>query len=211
MAKPDPAAATLAALDRAIAAGQLPEDVAAKAAALAEKLRAPVRVTLAGLPGAGKSTALNLLAGEAFLPTKLSVQTHSLPTLRLRQGPVNRATLTLTNGTQEEVFEDEADPEALAARDNLAFVDMTHDLPALARVSLMEIVSKADDQAQLKAATWAAPRTDITIWVSRTWTPREQSLWAAMPERMRANAILLRSHADQATGGLPVAAKSIAR
>ena len=190
-AKDDAARATRDGLARAIAGGGLAPEVQETAQALLTRLERPVRVSLMGPPGAGKSRIMALLAAEDVAPEGLR-----LPTLRLRHGPEAAARITLADGTVETATGEAAAPEALAAR-RAALIELQRDLPALRRISLLEVVAGADPAEQARGAAWAARETDIAIWVSRLWEPPERKIWAGLPDAVKVNAILALTHADR--------------
>ncbi|CTQ33160.1 hypothetical protein [Jannaschia rubra] len=190
--RPDPLAPVRARLDAALAAGVLPPDARAEAQALVARMDVPVRVVLMGPPRGGRSAVLNLLAGARVVPDGLR-----LPTLRLVAGSRRMARLTQADGRVETLSD--PDPETLAAR-GAVFVEMTADLPALGRISLLEVVAGPDPEAQARAAAWAARRADIAIWCSRTFDAGEARVWRGLPAALRGHGILLRTHADDLGG-----------
>ena len=205
----DPAARTIAALNVALNRGAIPGEQEAAARSILERLDAPARITLAGLGGAGRSSALNVLAGARVLPLSSRVQPSGLPTIQVCGGADETATLTLAGGATLEVEGAEARPEAIAARGDVAFAVLRRDLPALAKISLLELPIR-DEDALRRATDWAGARTDVAIWCTTSWSPAEQRLWAAAPARMRDNAILLRAR-NGAVGSRPEAAEGFAQ
>lgn len=177
-----------AALTEAVNARVLPDDVQMTAEKLLARLQKPVRLALLGLPQSGKSTVLNLLVGSDLLPEGLS-----LPSLQLTHGEVATATCTLPDGSKQTV--EGADPEAIAALSPV-FVDMHLPLPALGKISVLEVVAPDDITAQQKASQWAAKRSDIALWCTQSFTATEQQIWSPMPDVIKDHALLMVTKAD---------------
>lgn len=178
------------ALNDALVAGKIPADAVESATALLNRLRQPVRVSLLGLPGAGKSTLVNLLLNSAVVPNGIS-----LPTTQYIHGDTPSATLTLNDGRRETIAD--ADPFKIAAASPM-FVEVALPLPALGRINLLEVVAPAVLQDQQRAMHWAAKRTDLALWCTDNFDRSEQALWDTMPDAIKDNGFLLLTHADQA-------------
>ncbi|SFJ89095.1 hypothetical protein [Jannaschia pohangensis] len=179
------------ALARALSEGALPQDARATAQKILTRLETPVRVTLMGPPGSGKSRVLALLAGADIVPDGVR-----LPTLELVQGTTvtPRARITLPDGTVKIL--EEATPEIISAF-NPVFVEQKMDLPALGKISLLEVVTGPSDEELTRAALWAAKRTDVAIWCTRRYRAPERTIWNAMPEVLKDHAVLLVTHAEE--------------
>lgn len=175
-------------LAQAIESGLLPEDVQKTATMLLARLQQPVRLALLGMPESGKSAILNLLVGEEILPEGLK-----LPTLQMLHGDIAVATCTLPDGTRTEV--EGADPNAVAAL-HPVFVEMRLPLPALKKISLLEVVAPDDITAMQRATQWAAKRADMAIWCTQGYTAAEQQVWAQMPDAIKDHALLMLTQAD---------------
>jgi hypothetical protein len=178
------------ALTQAVAAGRIPAKAMDTSQALLKRLRQPVRVTLMGLPGAGKSALVNLLLNDMVAPEGIS-----LPTTQYVHGETPSAVMTLSDGRKEVIAE--ADPYLIAAAAPM-FVEAALPLPALGRISVLEVVAPAVLQDQQRAMHWAAKRTDLALWCTQTFDRSEQALWDTMPDAMKDNGFLLLTHADQA-------------
>ena len=126
-------------LAQAVASGLLPASVQERAEKLLERLKTPVRVSLLGLPGSGKSTVLNLLLGAIAVPVNVP-----FPTLQLTYGDPAQSICTLPNGTKETV--PHANGKTIADL-SPAFVEMQMPLPALGKISLLEVVTPDDPLA----------------------------------------------------------------
>ncbi|SMX50139.1 hypothetical protein [Maliponia aquimaris] len=173
-------------LDRlqALGAGDaLSPRAAATCTTLIDKLRAPVRIGLVGLPGAGKRALLNALAGDTLADPRLDV-----PTLEVLPGdrPGLRATLA-----DSSLLVVDGAPTAALLRQRPVYLRLTSPAPGLAGRRLLLLAT--DDSAQDLAAglRWAAPRVDILLWCSRAWHPAERQVWHAAPDSLRNHAVLL--------------------
>ncbi|MEM9797851.1 MAG: hypothetical protein AAF919_15265 [Pseudomonadota bacterium] len=176
-------------LERALLVGALPEHLRDVGGKIVDQLQRQVRVTLLGLPGSGKSAVLNLLAGAEVIPDGTR-----LPTTQLIKGANTRATITLPNG-ESEVLEDTN--AAQIAERRPVFVELEMDLPALGKISILEVVTGVNRSQQSRAALWAAKRTDLAIWCTRSFTPAEQATWSGLPDALKDHGILLRTAADE--------------
>ncbi|BBU57104.1 hypothetical protein KU6B_33690 [Mameliella alba] len=176
-------AQTLAGLRALCADARLSARARASCAALAEKLAAPVRIGILGLPGAGKRRILAALGG---LPPELAQQT--LPTLELQPGAAPGTRAMLPDGRRIEA-------EGLPAPDLLAqapvFLQIASPDPALSGRRLLMVVTDTS-AADLRAGlSWAAPRVDLSLWCSQDWSDFERELWQAAPERLHNHALLV--------------------
>lgn len=180
-----------AALAHVLAEGSLPDMAQSIARALHERMETPVSIAIMGLPGTGRSQVLNLLAGTELVPELPAGL--SLPTIDLRHGDASRAELTLVGG--QRVSRDDIDMVKIAEQAP-AMVQLWTDLPALKRISLLEVVAGNDPQQQARALAWAAKRSDMAIWCTRDFGTSEQQVWEAAPDALKVDSILLRTHAD---------------
>jgi hypothetical protein len=179
---------TMEGLDRALASGLLPEKAATLAESLRARLKAPVRVTIMGLPDTGKSRVLELLAGQAILPIGVR-----LPALRLIFGPSETTRIKRADGTSE--TRDGLQGQWAMER-RAVMVEMTAPLPALKRITLMEIGIGLGRTEQARACAWAARQSELVVWCTRDFGAAEQAAWATMPDAIRDQAILLRPKID---------------
>lgn len=175
-------------LKTALAEGKLPPNVADTAVKLCERLHEPVRVSVMGLPGSGKSTIVNLLLNKIVLPEGVR-----LPTAQFVNGTAEQAILTLADGSTTTV--DGVDPHDIAALDPI-FVEFQMPLPALGRISVLEVVAPEAAKDQQRAMLWAAKRTDIALWCTHGFTSIEQALWGSLPEKVKDHALMLITRAD---------------
>jgi hypothetical protein len=179
---------TMEGLSQAIASGLLPEKAARAAETLRARLRAPIRVTIMGLPDTGKSRVLALLAGQEIVPVGVR-----LPALRLVWGEAETTRIKRADGTSE--TRDGLQGQWAMER-RAVMVEMTAPLPALKRISLMEIGIGLGRTEQVRACGWAARQSELIVWCTRDFGAAEQSAWRTMPDVIRDQAILLRPKID---------------
>lgn len=181
-------------LTQAVASELLPEDVQQRAIQLLERLRKPVRLGIMGFPGSGKSTLLNLLIGADVL--KENVQ---LPTLQLTYNDVAESICTLSDGSKTTLASTDAHEIAELSP---VFVEMRMALPALTKISVLEIVTPDDATSLHRATQWAAKRCDVALWCSQGFNQTEQSIWGQMPDLIKDHSFLMLTKADflQANG-----------
>ena len=176
-------------LTEAVNSGLLPSAVQEKAEKLLERLRQPVRLAIMGPSQVGKSTLLNLLVGHEVVPEGLD-----MPTLQLEHGGAEAAICTLPDGTRKTL--DRADPYEIAGL-HPVFVEMRMPLPALAKISVLEVVTPNDPTALHKASHWAAKRCDIALWCTHSFGTNEQATWSAMPDLIKDHGFLMLTRADE--------------
>ena len=192
------------ALAAAIAGRLLPQTAQAQADKLMARLETVTRVTLLGRPGSGKSAVLNLLAGDTVVPMGLS-----LCTMQVVYGEEPRATITLRDGSNLTM---EGTPElSRIASMSPVLVKLELPLPALTKISLLEVVTSTDRAEQVRAIKWAVKQTDIAIWCTEDFDASEHALWQHAPDAVKDHAILVRTRADLLGKARATAAKELAR
>lgn len=175
-------------LIEAIRSDSLSASLRPQAERLLSRITDPVRLTVLGLPGSGKSTLANLLLGRSVLPPN-----SGLPTVQITLGDTEKSTLTLPNGSKQ-VF-DHCDHEKIAELKPI-LLEMEMPLPALGRISVMEVVASGSASEQRRALIWASKQTDIALWCTQEFDEMEQDLWSGMPEHLKDHAFLLITKAD---------------
>ncbi len=181
---------SLAVLEDAIASGKLSDPLADQARALAQQVKQPVRVSVLGLPGTGKSQIVNILAGDTIIPLGVS-----LPALQVTYGDVAEAECTLADGSKVTVKNGDL---ARAAELSPAFVTARYPLPAFRKLSLLEVAPGAAPENQRRALSWAAKRTDLAIWCTAgPFGEDEQGYLELMPDLVLDHSLLLLTKADQ--------------
>jgi hypothetical protein len=175
-------------LEQAVASGLLPDYVQDKAEKLLARLQQPVRLALMGMPGAGKSTLVNLLVGKDVMQEGVR-----LPTMQLSYGDVAQTVCTLPDGTKKTL-----NTSDLATIVGLSpvFVEMQMPLPALRKISILEVVAPNEQDAVHRASQWAAKRCDVALWCTRSFIDAEQQIWLQMPDIVKDHAFCLMTRAD---------------
>lgn len=177
-----------AALRKAIASEQFPPKAVTHANHLLDRLEKPVRVALLGKPGTGKSTLRDLLAGGQVVPAD-----RAMPTLELTYGDKIKTICTLADGSKTTLAGN--DPDQIAALAPV-FIQMQMPLPALTKISVLEVVAPDDLTAIARASQWAASRSDVVLWCSQNFDVTEQKIWAPMPEQIKDQAFLMITKTD---------------
>ncbi|WP_342069118.1 hypothetical protein [Yoonia algicola] len=175
-------------LKQAVDSGLLPDSDHQKAEMLLDRLQKPVRLAILGMPGSGKSRLLNLLVGDDVIPEGVH-----LPTLQLVYGETAKSVCTLPDGSKEQF--DSVDSDMIAGLSPV-FVEMQMPLPALRKISVLEVVAPSDTNAIHRASQWASKRSDVALWCTRGFTEPEQRIWATMPDLIKDHAFCMVTHAD---------------
>lgn len=169
--------------------GLLPAGGPAEAAErLIDRLERPARIALLGLPGAGKSAVLNLLAGTVVVP-----ETLRLPTIIVQYGAEAKMLCTLADGRVETV--PGSDLSKVMAF-SPAMVTLELDLGALKVISLLEVSAGPMEVDQRRAAAWASKRADMVIWCTTSYLPKEQVVWESLPDAVKDNGFLFLTKVD---------------
>ncbi|MEM9476086.1 MAG: hypothetical protein AAGA71_12380 [Pseudomonadota bacterium] len=169
-------------LNSVIASGAHPERALDRATKFLERLNAPVRIALLGLPCDEKTRVFNALAGA----TDAADEPNAIPT-ELRYGDEEQAEITLSDGTtllQAGTFDPREHPEAV-------FVSLRRPLPALKSLSLIDVAADAQAEDQRAAIRWAMSRTDMALWVSPAFSDIEMQIWATAPDDLKDHAYLV--------------------
>lgn len=175
-------------LKQAVESGLLPDSVQENAEKLLARLQKPVRLALLGLPGSGKSTLMNLLVGE-----QVNSPGVRLPTLQLLYGETEKSICTLPDGSKTVL--DGVNVEEISALSPV-FVEVQMPLPALAKISILEVVAPNDPTAVHRASQWAVKRCDVALWCTRGFNQSEQQIWSAMPDLIKDHALCMITRAD---------------
>jgi hypothetical protein len=177
-------AEVVARLARIEGGGILPPSVASRAGRMRAALERPVRVTVFGLPGTGKTAVMNILAGAPVMP---GVQ--GLPTTEVLGGPHPATELTLGDGRRIR-------RDGLPTEDDLAlepaFLRLTvPGAPGLQLLSLLEVVTDGSAGDLAAAIRWALPRTDIALWCTERLTDADRVAWEAAPDELKDHAVMV--------------------
>ena len=176
-------------LEAALSSPALPARAALAGQQLLARLTSPIRVAILGHPGSGKSQLLNLIAGDRIVP-----EGAKLPSIELRFGHERRATLIDA--------EDRETPLPWAGlarigRGEARLLRIEAPLPVLSTLTLIEVATQGTAEDERDGVQWAAARADVVIWCSQAFTPAEQWLWSAMPDRLKDHGFLVLTKADE--------------
>lgn len=184
--------ATIVRLDTLRGQAGLSEKARETCTRLIEKLRAPVRIGIFGLPGAGKCGLLNALCGTQIVAPGLD-----LPTLELSPGQGASTEAMLPDGSYLG-FNGLPGDEIL--RQQPVFLRLTAQAPRLAGRRYLLVVSEDSVEDLRSGMAWAAARCDMTLWCTHSWTHTEQQAWQAAPDALRNHALLIFTRAPAARG-----------
>ena len=166
----------------------LPTAAREHASLLLKRLSSPVRVTLLGLPGSGKSELMNMFVGQRLLP-----KDSKLPTTEMTFGVAERIIVTDANGGRTVI---EGLDFKKAREASPAFMRVEIPNPLLQRISLLEVVTDGSATEFQSAIDWAVRRTDIALWCTQMFGPGEVQLWNRVPDSLKDHAFLVLSKAD---------------
>lgn len=180
-------------LEYAISASLLPEGVAKPATNVLKGFDAPLRIVLLGNSGAGKTSVLNLLLGQNMVPEGID----GIPTAKWEYGIESKMLCTLPDGSKKIIGGIDFDT---CASLKPAFVTVQANLPALAKISVMDVVAPDVPEQKQKAVSWACKQADVVIWCTTDFTEDEQDIWDIVPDRLKDHGFLLLTKTDQLMG-----------
>ena len=172
----------------AVEGGLLPKAARGHAAHLIQRLSSPVRLTLLGPPGAGKSELVNMFLGRSLIEVGLK-----LPTMEVAWGESEEIEITAMSG---EVSTRPGLDLKSAVSTRPAFLKVTLPVPILKKLSLLEVVTNGGADELRSAVDWAVRRTDITLWCTQTFDAGERALWSRVPDGLKDHAFLVLTKAD---------------
>ncbi|MCO5127435.1 MAG: hypothetical protein M9957_09215 [Rhodobacteraceae bacterium] len=175
------------------------ENARAQAESYLARLEAPVRIAVVGLARAGKSSLVNLLVGEAVIPTK--ARQSVMPAVILRHSDAYRTTAGWWD-REEKVFDGVAMDAALSEAPDIGTVGI--DCEVLRDVWLMDLSDLEDSGAQANALFVLNRLADMIVWCTNAedpWTSEERHLWGMVPKTVQRRAILAMTHSDHLSAG----------
>lgn len=175
-------------LEGALEAEMLPTAARDYAEHLVRRLSQPVRVSVLGMPGSGKSQLVNMFLGEPVVPSDAS-----LPTTEYAWGDEPRMVVTGAEGSVIKVHG--ADVSTLAGQ-NAAFLRIELPIDILRRINLLEVVTDGTDEELSSGVDWVVRRTDIALWCTQEFDANEQRVWSRVPDSLKDHAFLVLSKAD---------------
>lgn len=163
------------------------------------RLEAPVRIAVAGLSRAGKSSLVNLLVGEAVIPTQ--PRRAVMPAVILRHAESYRTTAGWWD-REEKVFDRLDIAAAMAEAPDIVSVGI--DCEVLRDVWLMDLSDLEESGAQANALFVLSRLADMIVWCTNAeepWTEEESHLWGLVPKAVQRRAILAVTNADHLPAG----------
>lgn len=176
-------------LEGSLDADTLPSAARDYARHLVRRLSQPVRVSVLGFPGSGKSQLVNMFLGEAIIPEGVV-----LPTTEYAYGDVAQMVVTGTDGAVVKVHG--TDVSALSGR-SAAFLRIELPIEILRRINLLEVVTDGTQEELTSGVDWVVRRTDIALWCTQEFGKLEQSIWQRVPDSLKDHAFLVLSKADK--------------
>ena len=163
------------------------------AAAPSDGPRRP-RIAIMGEFSAGKSTLTNLLMGADALPVKVTAT--QLPPVWLSHGEAPPHGVRLS-GERFEV--DLARPETIPL-DDTAWLGVQRPVDVLEMCDIIDFPGISDPNMSAEVWQRAVPLADAVLWcthATQAWRQTEAAVWEDMPERLRANSLLLLTRMDR--------------
>ncbi|MCG6883159.1 MAG: hypothetical protein LJE62_05325 [Silicimonas sp.] len=176
-------------LEGALEAEALPKAARDYARHLVRRLSQPVRVSLLGFPGAGKSQLVNMFLGEQVVP-----EGAVLPTTEYAWGEAAQMIITGTDGVPIRVHG--ADLAQIPGK-SAAFLRIELPIPILQRINLLEVVTDGSSEELNSGVDWVVRRTDIALWCTQEFAAPEQAIWRRVPDSLKDHAFLVLTKADK--------------
>lgn len=175
-------------LSWALEGDTLPKAAQDYAKHLLNRLSQPVRVSVLGLPGSGKSQIVNMFVGDTLIP-----KDADLPTTEYVWGETPQMVVTATDGSIVTVHG--TDFAAISGR-GAAFLRVELPATILKRINLLEVVTDGTPEELSSGVDWVVRRTDIALWCSQTFDAAEQAVWRRVPDSLKDHAFLVLTKAD---------------
>lgn len=190
-------------LSSLVASGDLPSSVHRSCEGLLERLNAPVRIGIFGVPGSGKKHVLNTLVGEG-----VALNSPLVPTLEMVPGPLEHTTAVLADGATLDM---PGYPDADILSQHPVFLSITS--PACTRDRRSYVLTVCDETLpdMIAGLEWAAQRVDLAIWCTDCWTEAEAEVWRHAPEHLQDHSILCCTSALDDEPGPPTGFDSVFR
>ncbi len=182
-------------LQTTLETGRMPSRMRSSGQTLADRLAAPVRLSLMGMPGAGKTTLIRALLGVET-PSFEGGSDDMAPSFALSYGDALQGCVTFEDGTRDEVT---AADLADGFHRKAIYADLQMPCDRLRDIHMFELVTDGSAEELLQATPWAAERCEIPIWCSRRFDATEAQIWAQVPDRLKDHAILVLTQADRQT------------
>lgn len=156
---------------------------------LLANLTRPTQIAVLGLPGAGKTSLLNMILRQGVLP-----DLGAVPIIEVIHGARDRVTYEPLTAPVT-CREGRASPDTMPAKTFRVIQELP--LPQLKDCNLLEINMPEDPGQRADLIEWVAQRAHIAIWCSETFDDRERKIWSAVPERLKDHGFLALTKADR--------------
>ncbi len=151
------------------------------------------RIALLGEFSSGKSTLLNLLIGADLLPTKVTAT--ELPPVWFSHGRPRAFWVDRQGGQHPMTFGDFGGVP-MSAR----YVRVFTSSPMLERCDIIDTPGISDPNLDEESWRFAVGQSNFILWctpATQAWRETERSAWTSLPERLRANSVLVVTRADK--------------
>ncbi len=175
-------------LEGALDAEALPKAAQDYARHLVRRLSQPVRVSVLGMPGSGKSQIINMFLGEQIVPEGVS-----LPTTEFAYGEKAQMVITGADGGVVRVHGTDV---STVSGSKAAFLRVELPIDILQRINLLEVVTDGSSEELTSGVDWVVRRTDIALWCTQGFGKPEQAIWGRVPDSLKDHAFLVLSKAD---------------
>lgn len=176
-------------LQHALNDGTMPHAYLKAGKELLAHLTQPTQIVVMGLPGAGKTSLLNMILRDTVLP-----DLGGVPIVELTHGKSARVTYEpLTTPPEHH--------DGLASREDLPpktfRVVQQLPLPQLEDCGLIEVTIPEDAGQQADLIEWVAQKAHVAIWCSETFDDRNRKIWSSVPDRLKDHSFLALTKADR--------------
>ncbi len=178
----------IAQLDTLAASARLPAREADRCARLADTLRRPARVCLLGPSRGDIAQVVQAILGSTHLP-----RAAQPPAMELKYGTVPKSVATLEDGT---TLAESGWPSADTVKREPVFLQMELPVENLRSMSFLVLALEPDPAMHKPALSWAARRSEIAIWCTRSFSVADARIWGHAPERLTQHAYLLETRRD---------------
>lgn len=180
----------IAQLDNLVASAQLPPRDANQCSRLADILRRPARICLLGL-----ATGDIVRVAQGFIGTKALLGTELPPAVELHYGSDLRSRATLEDGSK---LEHAGWPSEDILRRDPVFLQIFLPEDRLQSMSLLVLVLDNDPRMHRPALSWAARRSEITVWCTPSFHHSDALVLDMAPERLTQHAYLIETRPNAA-------------
>jgi len=177
------------ALERAIIDSRLPSQYSMAGEKLLSQLQTTPRLTFAGQHASGKTSLINMILGEAALPSLSFGQV-----IDLGFGAVESTVIEYEDDVTVEHDGIVLDPDR---PQDVFRISIRRPIDSLRFQTFSEIRLDAMDAKTSALLEFIVQHSTITIWCSEVFDEREQKLWASLPDYVKDHGFLALTMADR--------------